>query len=160
MNRHPNGFTMIELIMVIVLVGILAVVAAPKLGSLEAYNVHRASYDLLEAIRYAQEQSMINSGANDFQIAISGTGYTVTQSGTSISNPLTGASGYTQDASEWSGISLSGGQTISFDHRGIPSCSATACSDPGDTSATITLSKSGETASITIEKFTGYAHLN
>lgn len=150
---------MIELVMVIVLIGILAVVAAPRLGDQAVYDLDRATHELIEAIRYAQAQSMVHSGANPFQIAITTSGYTVTQSGVAITNPLDGTAGYTNDATEWAGVTISATQTISFNSRGMPTCT-TACSTPGDTSVTLSLTKSGNNASITIEKFTGYARRN
>lgn len=159
MAKTSSGFTLIELVLVIVLIGILAVVAAPRLGDQAVYDLDRASQDLIEAIRYAQEQSMIHSGATAFQIAISTTGFTVSQGGAAITNPLTGTSGYTNDATEWGGVTISAAETISFDSRGKPTCTA-ACSEPDDASVNLTLSKNGNSVDITIEKFTGYAHRN
>lgn len=159
MVKPTTGFTLIELVMVIVLVGILAVVAAPRLGDKAVYDLDRATHDLIEAIRYAQEQSMVHSGALPYQIAITTSGFTVTQSGTSIPNPLDGSASYSNNTTEWTGISISAAQTISFNSRGAPTCT-TACSTPGDASVTLTLTKSGNNTSLTIEKFTGYAYRN
>lgn len=159
MLKPSTGFTLIELVMVIVLIGILAIVAAPRLGDQAVYDLDRATHDLIEAIRYAQEQSMTHSGASAFQIAISTGGFTVTQSGTAITNPLDGTAGYTNSATEWAGVSVSAAETISFNSRGKPTCT-NACSEPDDASVSLTLSKSGNTTSITIEKFTGYAYRN
>lgn len=158
--RMGRGFTLVELVMVIVLLGILAVVAAPRLGNLASYELTRVSHDLIEAVRYAQQQSMIHSGADPFQIAISGGGYSVTQNGTAITNPLSGAAGYSADGAEWSGVSVTGSETISFDSAGKPACLSTPCSEPTDSSVVISLNKGGDSRSITIEKFTGYAHQN
>jgi hypothetical protein len=102
---------------------------------------------------------MTHSGAAPFQIAISSSDFTVTQSGTPVISPLSGNTNYTSDSIEWAGISVSATETISFDSRGRPSCTV-ACSTPADTSITLTLSKGGENRAITIEKFTGYAHSN
>lgn len=160
MSRNHHGFTLIELILVIILIGIVAITAAPKLGDLGAYDVDRATHDLIEAIRYAQEQSMVNSGADPFQIAITTSGYTVTQNGSAITNPLDGSAGYSANAAEWAGITLSSAETISFDGRGKPTCINTPCSEPGQASVSLTLTKGGDSASLMIEKFTGYAYRN
>lgn len=160
---RQGGFTIIELVMVMVLIGILAIVAVPRLGNLGSYTLLSAAQDLVAAIRYAQQQSMSNSGANNFQIAVNGTGYTVTQNLTAITNPLTGSTGYTEDSSAWDGVSITAGTgTISFNSRGMPTCSdgLADCSLPGDTNVTITLNKGGETTSVSIERYTGYARTN
>jgi MSHA pilin protein MshC len=160
---RQGGFSFVELVMVMVLVGILAAVAAPRLGNLSTYSLTGAAQELLSAVRYAQQQSMSHSGANPFQIVIDGSGFTVSQSGTAITNPLTGSAGYSEDTDTWSGVSVTAGSgTIAFDARGRPNCSAglAACSLPGDSNATITLSKGGESLTVTVERYTGYARTN
>lgn len=159
MAKSSAGFTLIELVMVIVLIGIIAIVAAPRLGDQDVYDLDRATHDLIEAIRYAQEQSMTHSGAAPFQIAISTSGFAVTQSGTPILNPLDGSAAYTNNVTEWANVSVSSAETISFDSHGKPSC-ITACSEPEDTSVSLTLRKGSSNTSITIEKYTGYAYRN
>ncbi len=55
---NHKGFTLIELVMVIVLIGILAVVAAPNLGDMSGMKTG-AFVDKLEAnVRYAQNLAM------------------------------------------------------------------------------------------------------
>lgn len=162
MKQH-RGFSLVELIMVMILVGILAVMAVPLLSNIAGYTLHSAAHDLIEAIRYAQQQSMTHSGANPFQIQITGAGFTVSQSGTAIINPITGNSGYSQDSAVWNGVSITSTTgTIAFDYRGLPSCSAgfPACSLSGDSNITVTLQKGSNTLSITLERFTGYARIN
>jgi MSHA pilin protein MshC len=161
--RVQRGFSMVELVMVMVLVGIIAALASPRLGNLAGYSLHSAAQDLVAAIRYAQQQSMSHSGANPFQIAIGGNGFTVSQNGTAIINPLTGTLGYTEDGSAWSDVSVSAGTgTIAFDSRGQPTCSSglAACSLPGDSNAILTLAKGGESLTVTVERYTGYARAN
>ena len=162
--KCSNGFTLIELVLVIIVVGIIAITAAPKLGNLSSYNLERAGHDLIEAVRYTQEQSMTHSGAAPFQIVISANGFTVTQSGAPITNPLDGSSGYSENSTEWAGVSITSAshtlpETISFNSRGKPTCSSTACSNPSESSVSLSISN-GTSLSVTIEKFTGYAYRN
>lgn len=160
-TTRSQGFTLVELILIIVILGIISFIALPRLGSLGAYDVRLASQDLIEAIRYAQAQSMTKTGANQFQIAISNTGYRVTQAGVDITHPISGAASYTEDASEWSDVNVSASGTISFDGRGKPTCTSySACTTPSDTNVTLTISKGADSAGVTIERYTGYARLN
>jgi MSHA pilin protein MshC len=155
---RQNGFSLIELVMVMIVIGILAVMATPRLGNLSSYSLTSAAADLVEAVRYAQQQSMAHSGAANFQVEVTGTGFTVTQNGASITNPLTGAASYTQDAAVWDGISITSATgTIAFDSRGRPTCSGdlSPCSAAN---VTLTLELSGESKTVTIERYTGYAY--
>ncbi len=89
---------------------------------------------------------MSHSGAINYQIDIDGTGYTVTQGGTAITHPLTGAASYTKT---WSDITLDTTTTIIFDAWGNP----LGLGAP----LTITLSKGSDNDSVTVEDVTGFA---
>jgi prepilin-type N-terminal cleavage/methylation domain-containing protein len=144
LRRTQQGFTIIELVMVIVIMGALSAVAFSKF-SRDAFDVASASGELVQAIRYAQDKSMNHSGANNYRIAINASGYTVTQSGVAIPHPVTGAANYTR---VWSDISLAPAAMISFDGYGNP----VGLGAP----LTITVSKGGESDSVTVENVTGF----
>lgn len=59
MNR--KGFTLIELVMVIVLIGILAAVVAPRLGNLSSTNASAFADKVRADIRYAQNLAMMQN---------------------------------------------------------------------------------------------------
>jgi prepilin-type N-terminal cleavage/methylation domain-containing protein len=156
--KRQNGFSLIELVMVMVVIGILAVMATPRLGNLSTYSLTSATADLLEAIRYAQQQSMSHSGAANFEVMVTGTGFTVTQNGASITNPITGASGYSQESAVWDGISITSATgTITFDSRGRPTCGG-GLPPCALANVTLTLELNGESKTVTIERYTGYAY--
>lgn len=141
MNRS-SGFTLVELVLTIIIVGIIAIYALPRMNP-NAFDARVAAQDLVEAIRYTQQQSMAHSGTAHFEITVGGSGFTVTQNGANITNPLTGANSYTQ---VWNGVAITSGTgTITFDSRGRP-----------DTSATINVNN---TVTVLVEPFTGYAHI-
>lgn len=154
--KHQRGFTLVELVLVIILVGVLAVYAAPRFDR-DAFDVAAAADELTEAIRYTQEMAMSHSGMDDdgdnnpdnYRIAISTSGYTVSlvdsNSVANVPNPVTRAASYTES---WSGISLSPATTINFNSRGRPDLAA---------DVTITLSLGGESETVTIERQTGFA---
>jgi MSHA pilin protein MshC len=53
-----SGFTLVELIVTLILVGILAVVAIPKLAGLSAYNTLGFYDRVASGIRFAQKQAI------------------------------------------------------------------------------------------------------
>lgn len=137
MRQH--GFTLIELVLVMVLVGILAVYAAPRLGS--GYDVAAARDELIEALRYAQQQSTSNTGAASFSDALTADGFSVQQGGVTVNDPAGGA--YSR---QWSDITLvPAGTVITFGSR-------------GDTanSVTMTLTGGSDSATVLVEAQTGY----
>ena len=143
-HMQQRGFTLVELIMVIVIMGALSAVAVVKFNR-DSFDVVAAAGELVQAIRYAQEKSMSHSGATNYQIAISPTGYAVTQGGAAITHPVTGALGYTKT---WSGISADTTTTLTFNGYGDPGLGAPL---------TIILSKGAERDSVTVENVTGFA---
>jgi type IV pilus assembly protein PilE len=143
-QRMEHGFTLVEVVMVIVIMGVLAAVAFSKF-SRDAFDVAAASGELVQAIRYAQDKSMNHSGANNYRIDINTSGYAVTQSGVAIPHPVTGAASYTRT---WSDISLAPAATITFDSYGNPIALAAPL--------TITVSKGADSDSVTVENITGF----
>lgn len=58
-----TGFTLVELIVVILLIGILSISIAPRFFSVGNYQDRRAVDELLVALRYTQQMAM-NRGGN------------------------------------------------------------------------------------------------
>jgi MSHA pilin protein MshC len=57
-RRHQAGFTLIELIMVIVMLGVLAVVAAPRMFNTADFNARGFHDEALSLLRYAQKSAI------------------------------------------------------------------------------------------------------
>jgi len=168
MNHSLRGFTLVELIMVIVLVGIISIYAAPRFN-LSGYDVTESAGEVVEAIRYTQALAMQHSGLADsdgdgnsdyycFQVA--GNNYTVTISDSdsnalvTVSDPVSGAASYTQSWS--SGISLTPSvNDLCFSSRGEPvdTGGTTLTSD-----VTITVASGSSNSTVTVEQLTGYTH--
>lgn len=56
--KYQSGFTIIELVTVIILVGILAVNVLPKFGGTSAYEAHSHRAQLISALRLTQQRAM------------------------------------------------------------------------------------------------------
>lgn len=125
---HQVGFTLMELIVVIVLLGILAAFAFPRLNIL-GYQQTGFFQQSLAAIRYAQQQA-IGSGCH-VQVTISTSGCNLVWtggpaascpgSGTPIVNPARGTSNFCAGSQPAGNPSAN----FVFDHIGRPSAAQT-----------------------------------
>ena len=93
MNQHKQtGFTLVEMVMVIVLLGTLSAVALPKFFEKNTFAGRAFFDDTLNAIRYAQKLA-VATGCN-VQISISSNSYSLMRQGDSSSTSCPGGSTY------------------------------------------------------------------
>ena len=62
---HNKGFTLIELIVVIILISILAVSVAPKFDGTASYEAHTHRAQLIAALRLTQQRAMQQTDSDD-----------------------------------------------------------------------------------------------
>jgi MSHA pilin protein MshC len=137
MRRAERGFTLIELISVVILISIISVSMFSRLGSVSGANIQASRDDLIAALFFAQQTAMARAG---IQAVVTNTSVSVTENGTPIivhnkGYPLTFPSGISASAA-----------TFVYDKLGRT------------TAATITLSGSGGASATVIVEASGYAH--
>ncbi len=90
-NKH-TGFTLVELIMIIVLLGVLSATALPKFFDNNSFAERAFFDDTLNAVRYAQILAVATGCI--VQVSIASNSYTITRQGTSSSTLCPGGSTY------------------------------------------------------------------
>ena len=134
MNR--KGFTLIELVMVIVLIGIIAVFVAPRLGNITSTKTGPFMDKLKADIRYAQNLAMTRNRRT--QVNLTNTSYSVSQDDSAANNCSSFATvmdpaeggwlSVTLDTGSYAGITITPG-CLEYDSLGRPyNCGAGVCS--------------------------------
>lgn len=126
--RQSRGFTLIELIMVMVVVGILGAIAYSKFFSRSVFEERGFFEETMQATRYAQKQAI--AWGCDVQIAYTTAAYTLTRRVTSCtSGGFTGLVTHPVRAGSYTGtvpnnVTLGPATTLHFDRIGRPRNSA------------------------------------
>lgn len=142
-----SGFTLVELIVVILITGILSVSITPRFFGVASYGSRQATDELLSALRYSQQMAMNRGG--DIHLILTANNFTVQLAdGTDLRSPG-GRIPYTKSFPN--NINATA-DTIRYNALGQP---VNATNVPLTTNTTININGS---PAITIEANTGYAH--
>ena len=123
-----KGFTFVELVVIILLLGIMAAFALPKFFNLNTYQ-NRSAYDeVAAALRYAQKLA-VSSGC-EVQVTFAGNSYNLQQHATSCTSgsftTFSTTSGHPVNSNTLSGVTLSASpSSFIFDPLGRSSSGAT-----------------------------------
>jgi prepilin-type N-terminal cleavage/methylation domain-containing protein len=143
--RIPNskGMTIIEVIAVMMMIGVLAAVAIPKLGLptiSSRTSVDGAAYMIASDIRYVQEFAMANRVSKSVNFTSGSSIYTFSPS-----------SGLDPSGKLPSGVTISNNYTITFNSLGEPTAG-------GDGSVTVT--GGGQSRNISVVNYTGKVNIS
>ncbi|ROZ68593.1 prepilin-type N-terminal cleavage/methylation domain-containing protein [Ramlibacter sp. WS9] len=143
------GFTLIELIIVIVVIGVLSVYAAVKNGSSGDYTLHSQAQTMVSDLRHAQALattlgkslriSIITGTNGSYSVSCVTPGASPCNSvvNTPMTNPLTGSNFAVALEKD---ISLSGTATLDINSLGKPAAAAAYVLTAGSTSKNVTVS--------------------
>lgn len=138
---YNSGFTIIEVITVLIMVGIIGAVVLSRFTSTATYSVVSEAEILKNHLRFAQLKAM--QDLNSWGINVTSDRYTLQYNGANSTTNLPGESGPTHTFQR---VSAATAQTVTFDIWG----------SPGTANKTITLTSGSDTASITVTKNTGF----
>lgn len=141
--KHHNGFTMIELIVVIVLVGIISVFMVPRFFATNVFAERRTVDEIITALRYTQQLAM-NRGVNH-RLQINANNYIYQRFGTGTWIAVRNPDGSAINSYPTNVVLIA--TTVTFDQLGQP---------VPNTAPAQTINIGAQT--ITIEVDTGYAH--
>lgn len=153
--RGMRGFTLVELIMVLIILGVLAAFAAPRLFDKQDFLSRGFHDETLAILRYAQKSAIAQRRA--VCVTFNSTGVTLTMF---VANPAP-ASCAAATAAQAPALALpftpSGGTGLSVSPTPSPSPLQFTPLGSTDQSSAITISIANSTP-ITVEAATGYVH--
>lgn len=127
---NSGGFTLVELIMVAVLIGILAVSVVPKFVDTSAISLVGGAAMVEADIRYTQELAMSTHSPKTITFTTNDTFYTVNSQTTNLP----------------SRVSISNGGTFTFNSLGEPTTGG---------GSSVEIQAGSSTKTITVESYTG-----
>lgn len=145
-----RGFTLLELVLVLVILGVMAAVAVPRLSLTTGLEARSAATDLVRALRGVQLYAM--NGVEGLALTVDGGGWAASDS----NGPLRLPGG--QREGTWPGgvaVTVAGCATgsLGFSGLGEPECDGTALADP----VRVRLVAGGGGQTVCLHPETGYA---
>ena len=151
--KGENGFTLIELIVVVIITGVLAVAVIPRFVDKQTFEA-RGFYDqALAMLRYAQKVAIaqrttvfVNADAVSNKLCLT---YVADANCTNLTGVLNPADQTKFSKTAPSGITFSASVAFSFSPLGKPN---------PDAAVSLNIVGDGMTRTITVERETGYVH--
>ena len=159
---RSRGFTLVELVLLISILGILVLVAIPDRSSIDEVSLRAAARRLASDLRYAQGESMARRVRHGVRFDVAGKRYAVVATGRGEPVEDPGARGHALEvdftsASAFRGVTLvsasfDGSPEVSYDYFGVPcDLAAREIRHPG----IVVLACGGRTATVEVAPGTG-----
>lgn len=132
--KISKGFSLIELVTVMILLGVVSVVLFSRVGSASTAPMQSGRDDLIAALFFAQQTAMARSGV---QLVVTANSVSVTENGAPI---VIDSKGY--PLSFASGVSVTP-KTFIYDKLGRTTAGTITLSAPGGISASVVVEASG-----------------
>ena len=157
MHRFAKGFSLVELVVTLLVVGILAVTVAPRMFAIQGFDARGFYDETMSILRYAQKTAIaqrrtvcVAFTANSATLTIAAAAGATACAGNALTGP-NGVAPYSVTARNNVTYSATP-SSFNFDARGRPI-------DAAGSLVTISpIQISGNTNTITIEAETGYVH--
>lgn len=158
-RRSLRGFTLVELIMVIVIMGVLAVYAMPRMFNSQDFYARGFHDETMAYLRYAQKTAIaqrrtvcVSFGSNSLTLAVALNDGTADC--TTAATPFSGPKGESPPTLTAKGTVTYAATpaTLNFDSLGQPTSGGVALTVP----RTLQVNTTGKT--VTVEAATGYIH--
>lgn len=112
-----SGYTLLEVVVVLVIVGVLAAVLAPRFIGTSGFTGQTTADKLLMAARYAEALAQ-NQGVTT-SLTVSAGAFSVTQNGVAVADPTLQSARFVVPLSP--GVTITPLTTVSFTRPGVPS---------------------------------------
>lgn len=126
--KAAKGFSLVELVTVIILLGILAATILPRFSSRDGFSEYALRDQLISAYHLAQQRAMYDHSGTCYRLNIDSNGFAPQRDGVTISEPV----GEISFSGDYIGLSIVPSIPIFFDGLGntyTGSCGGSALAD-------------------------------
>ena len=162
-RRIGKAFTLIELMIVIVVIGIAAAMAIPMMSSATSFQIRAAANVIAGDLEYAKSMAISHGQPYSVVFDIDNESYEILQNGNAVTNPITKDASYVVnfgtnsrvDRVDISDADFDGATSVTFDYLGSPWSDSSPLN-----SGTITLIAGDDSKQVTVEAVTGYISIS